>query len=145
MNCTFCRVLAGELPSSKILERDTVVAFLDVHPINQGHTLIVPRRHVESFTELTPTESAEILEAAKVVGVHLKSALTGAEGVTLSLADGAVAGQEVPHAHLHVIPRRVGAGFGWKFPEGYGEKSPRETLDGVAKLIRNSIDGNKTS
>ncbi len=70
----------------------------------------------------------------------LKRVLPGCEGVTLSLADGIAAGQEVPHAHLHVIPRREGDGLGWKFPPGYSEiPTEREKLDAVARLLRESI------
>lgn len=137
MSCTFCRVMSGELPSSKILERDLVIAFLDIHPIGEGHTLIVPKRHVQSFTDLTPEERAAMFEAAQVVANKLKTTLSWCRGVTLSLADGVEAGQEVPHAHLHVIPRRAGDGFGWKFPDGYG-RATKEALDAVAGVLRES-------
>jgi histidine triad (HIT) family protein len=52
--CVFCRILEGQLPSSPVLDSDLVVAFLDIHPVNPGHTLVLPRRHVESFTDLSP-------------------------------------------------------------------------------------------
>ena len=140
MNCTFCRILKNELTSSRVYEDEHTFAFLDIHPISQGHTVVVPKRHVESYTHLSPEEVSRIAQVGRIVAEHLKSTLEGCEGVSLSLADGVSAGQEVPHAHLHVIPRRHGDGFGWKFPPGYSsEAAPRDQLDLVAALVRGSI------
>ena len=141
MNCTFCKILNQELPASRIIEDKHNLAFLDIHPVSSGHTLIIPRRHVESFTDLTKEEVTQLFEMGKVVASHLKNVVEDCGGVNLSLADGAVAGQEVPHAHLHVIPRKEGDGFGWKFPPGYSEKAaPREDLERIAALLKNSIE-----
>jgi histidine triad (HIT) family protein len=146
MNCTFCRILNNELASSRVYEDEHIVAFLDIHPISQGHTLVVPRRHVESYTDLSREEVSQLAQVGRLVAAHLKSAVEGCEGVSLSLADGTSAGQEVPHAHLHVIPRRRGDGFGWKFPPGYSsEAAPRDQLDSVAALVRDSIDNGRGS
>jgi len=139
MNCTFCRILSNDLASSLVYEDAHTIAFLDIHPISEGHTLIVPRRHAESYTALTDEEVSQLAQSGKVVAQLLKTRLAGCEGVSFSLADGAVAGQEVPPAHLHVIPRRKGDGFGWKFPPGYSSAPlARDQLDAVAALIRNS-------
>lgn len=144
MNCTFCRILNNELPSSRLYEDELTVAFLDIHPISQGHTLIVPRRHVESYTDLSSAELSHLAQTGRLVAAHLKSAIAGCEGISLSLADGTSAGQEVPHAHLHVIPRRHGDGFGWKFPPGYSaEATSRLQLDSVAAMLRESIVRNR--
>ena len=146
MNCTFCRILNNELSSSRVYEDEHTVAFLDIRPIAQGHTLVVPRRHVESYTDLSSEEVAQLAQAGRLVAAHLKSAVEGCEGVSLSLADGMSAGQEVPHAHLHVIPRRRGDGFGWKFPPGYSsEAAPPDQLDSVAALVRRSIGNGRRS
>lgn len=140
MNCTFCRILNNELPSSRVYEDEYTLAFLDIHPIAQGHTLVVPRRHVESYTDLSPEEVAQLAQVGRLIAAHLKSAVEECEGISLSLADGTSAGQEVPHAHLHVIPRRRGDGFGWQFPPGYSsEAAPRNQLDSAAALVRDSI------
>ena len=140
MNCNFCRILSNELSSSRVYEDEHTLAFLDIHPISQGHTLVVPRRHVESFTDLSLEEVTQLALAGRLVAAHLKSAVEGCEGISLSLADGTSAGQEVPHAHLHVIPRRRGDGFGWRFPSEYSsEEAPRDQLDSVAALVRDSI------
>ena len=146
MNCVFCRILNNELSSSRVVEDEHTVAFLDIHPISPGHTLVVPRRHVESYTDLSSEEVAQLAQAGRLVAAHLKMTLAGCEGVSLSLADGTSAGQEVPHAHLHVIPRRRGDGFGWKFPPGYSaEAAPRDQLEAVAALLRDSIRTGRAS
>ena len=138
--CPFCRILNDELPSSRVVEDEHVVAFLDIHPVAQGHTLVVPRRHVESFTDLSSDEVAQLAQAGRLVAAHLKLVVEGCEGISLALADGESAGQDVPHVHLHVIPRRRGDGFGWKLPPGYGlQAAPREQLNSVAALVRDSI------
>lgn len=137
-DCVFCRILAGEVDSSRVLEDELVVAFLDTGPINQGHTLVVPRRHVRAFTDLTPDEVRELVFSAQRVAAALKKVLPGCEGVTLSLADGEVAGQEVPHAHLHVIPRYAGDGFGWR---RHGQPGDRAALDAIASRIEGALSG----
>jgi len=130
--CTFCRILAGELPSSAVLESELVVAFLDIRPANPGHTLVMPRRHVVSFTDLTTAEVQELALCGQRVAAALKRGFDACEAVTFSLADGAAAGQDVPHAHLHVIPRRTGDRFGWR---AAGDLEGRETLDSVAHQL----------
>jgi len=134
--CVFCRILAGELPSSPVLDGDLVVAFLDIHPWNPGHTLVVPRRHVESFTELSPNEVEQMALCGQRIATALKRGLDECEAVTVSLADGAAAGQDVPHTHLHVVPRRTGDGLGWR---AAGQPQSRETLDAIASQLRTAL------
>lgn len=131
--CVFCRILAGELPSSPVLDSDLVVAFLDIHPANPGHTLVLPRRHVASFTDLTASEVEQLALCGQRVAAALKQGFDSCEAVTFSVADGAAAGQDVPHTHLPVIPRRTGDGFGWRAAGGLQE---RRTLDATASQIR---------
>lgn len=135
--CVFCRILAGELPVSLVLDDDLVVAFLDIHPWNPGHTLVLPRRHVESFTDLSPLELEQLGRCGQRIATAMKQGLEGCEAVTLSLADGAAAGQDVPHAHLHVVPRRQGDGLGWRAPS---QLEDRETLDAIAAQLRATLD-----
>jgi diadenosine tetraphosphate (Ap4A) HIT family hydrolase len=131
--CVFCRILSGELSSSPVLDSDLVVAFLDIRPWNPGHTLVLPRRHVESFTDLTSTEVEQLALCGQRIATAFKQGLDGCEAVTLSLADGAAAGQDVPHTHLHVVPRRTGDGLGWREA---GRLQDRDTLDAIASRLR---------
>ena len=134
--CVFCRILAGELPSSLVLDNDLIVAFLDIRPANPGHTLVLPRRHVESFTELSPMEVEQLALCGQRIAAALKQGFDGCEAVTFSLADGAAAGQDVPHTHLHVVPRRAGDGLGWR---AAGQLQARETLDASASQLRTAL------
>ena len=134
--CVFCRIIAGELPSSQVLDSDLVVAFLDIHPWNPGHTLVLPRRHVESFTELSPIEVEQLALYGQRIAIALKQGFDECEAITFSLADGAAAGQDVPHTHLHVVPRRTGDGLGWR---AAGQREDRETLDAIASHLKTAL------
>lgn len=103
MDCLFCRILAGEIPSKKVYEDEVAYAFLDIGPWQVGHTLVIPKRHVADVLSDDAVLS-EIGPAVARVGRHLKEAL-GAEACNIVSNAGAVAGQEVFHAHVHVIPR----------------------------------------
>jgi histidine triad (HIT) family protein len=137
MSCVFCQILSNEAPASVVLESHLVVAFLDIRPASAGHTLVVPRRHAESFTELTAAEVAEVALCSQRVATALKRGAVPCDGITFSLADGAAAGQDVPHAHLHVIPRRVADGLGWR---ASGQLAQRGALDEVAGHIRKALE-----
>ena len=82
--CVFCRILAGQLPSSPVLDSDLIVAFLDIHPWNPGHTLVLPRRHVESFTELRSMEVEQLARCGQRIAAALKRGVDWCEAVTLS-------------------------------------------------------------
>ncbi|MGC9018791.1 MAG: HIT family protein [Candidatus Bipolaricaulaceae bacterium] len=109
MNCPFCRIAQGELFAHLIYADDLVLAFLDAAPMAPGHTLVVPRAHVERFTELSEEQAGHLFTVAVRVGRALKEVLE-APGFTVGLNDGVVAGQGVPHVHLHLIPRFPGDG-----------------------------------
>ena len=136
--CIFCRIISGELSSARIAENELAVAFLDIRPINRGHALVVPRRHVASFADLSDAESAAVFRLIRELACALKSELPECAGFTLSAADGEAAGQEVPHAHFHVIPRSAGDGFGWR---RFGALAGAEALDETAALIRRGMPG----
>lgn len=102
-SCLFCRIVAGEVPSRRIYADDHAVAFLDIGPWHRGHSLVVPRRHVPDLITGAPA-LAEIAPAVDAVARLLVSRLA-ADGVNLLSSTGAVAGQEVFHLHVHVVPR----------------------------------------
>ncbi|WP_075090906.1 HIT family protein [Haloferula sp. BvORR071] len=133
--CTFCRIISGELSSARVGENELAIAFLDIRPVHRGHTLVVPRRHVPSFGDLTDSESSAVFRLIREVSSALKSELSECAGITLSAADGEAAGQEVFHAHFHVIPRSSGDDFGWR---RLGTAANPEELNATASLIRRS-------
>ncbi|MBI2551941.1 HIT family protein [Candidatus Uhrbacteria bacterium] len=109
-DCIFCKIISGELPSAKVYENDAVVAFLDIHPVRPGHTLVVPKIHCENLMDCNPEALSAMMEAAQKVARAVVSG-TGAEGFNLGVNNGAAAGQVIFHLHLHIIPRSRGDGL----------------------------------
>jgi histidine triad (HIT) family protein len=139
--CIFCDILAGKQPASMVYRDEICSAFMDIQPVNPGHTLIVPNYHVASLADLDAETGGHLFAAAQRVATGLQAvAAQGGglrcEGVNLFLADGEAAGQEVFHVHLHVIPRFRGDGFGFRFGPSYGQRPSRGELDGIAAKIR---------
>lgn len=136
-DCLFCKIVAGKIPSNKIYEDDSVFAFLDINPASEGHTLVLPKKHFNSFTEMDSGEVASLFEAVRKLTSAVEKAFS-AEGSNIGINNGKVAGQEVPHTHVHIIPRKRGDG-------GRGVKSivwtePDTTnLEEVAKKIRRAL------
>ncbi|MFE3291752.1 HIT family protein [Rhodococcus sp. NPDC059234] len=146
-HCIFCAIIAREAEASIVYEDEHTVAFMDIRPFTPGHLLVVPRRHAVGLAQLDPQDGGRIF----AVGQRLAAALRGdrtdptgmpadgprADGVNLFLADGAVAGQEVFHVHLHVIPRTPGDGFGLR---GRPVSARRPDLDYLAGALRRRLD-----
>lgn len=105
--CVFCKIINGEIPCFKLYENGFVTCFLDISQATKGHTLIVPKKHVENVFSLNEEEASEIMKAAVIVSNLLKEKL-GVENVNLLNNSGSLAGQTVMHFHLHVIPRYEG-------------------------------------
>ena len=103
MDCLFCAIVAGEIPSRAVYADDAAYAFLDINPWHRGHTVLVPRRHVADLLEL-PEGLGEIAPAISATSRLLVDRL-GAAGLNLLSNAGAAAGQEVFHLHVHLIPR----------------------------------------
>ena len=110
MNCIFCKIIAGEIPSFKIHEDDNFIAILDRFPSSPGHALIIPKRHAADMFELTPAEAAAIIPLAQKLGSKIKSTLQ-ADGLNIIQNNGSAARQEVMHYHMHLIPRYSGDGL----------------------------------
>lgn len=133
--CVFCEIIAGRSPASVVHRDEDMVAFLDIQPVNEGHTLVVPRRHAALFGDLDARSAAAIWSTGLRIAAGLRRSGLRCQGVNLLVADGEAAGQEVAHVHLHVLPRWNGDGFGFRFPARYTERPLREQLDDVAARI----------
>jgi histidine triad (HIT) family protein len=107
VSCLFCAIVAGEVPARRVHEDEHAVAFLDVAPIHRGHTLVVPRRHVDSLLDGAPA-MAEIGNCVDATARLLVERLD-ADGLNVVSSAGAVAGQEVFHLHVHLLPRYADA------------------------------------
>lgn len=103
-DCVFCKIIKGEIPCARVYEDDQVLAFLDIAPFNFGHTLVIPKEHHHSCTTVPAATLGAMMAVAARIGAALQRAVK-AEGFNLFLNNGRCAGQEVPHAHLHVVPR----------------------------------------
>lgn len=103
MDCLFCAIIAGDIPSRQVYSDSSAVAFLDINPWHRGHTLVVPRRHVDDVLS-DSSALAEISDAIGATGRVLMDRLK-ADGMNLLVNTGAVSGQEVFHLHVHLIPR----------------------------------------
>ena len=137
--CVFCRIVEGKEQASFVAQGSDAVAFLDLHPINEGHTLIVPRKHAASIAEVDEVAAVAMWSLARRVAAGLRTSGLRCEGVNLFLADGAGAGQDVFHSHVHVIPRWQGDGFRIEFPPHYGAAAERKALDDVAARLRKRL------
>ena len=102
--CVFCRIIRGELPAHKVYEDERVLAFLDIHPSAPGHTLIIPKVHEERIEDLSEEEAEAIFKVLHRLTGRIQAAVD-AQSSTIGLNNGHESGQEVPHVHIHVIPR----------------------------------------
>ena len=113
-SCIFCRLVRGEIPSTRIYEDEHVLAFLDIGPIIKGHTLVIPKAHHDPLTALPADLLARVMQVVQRVAAAQLSGL-GADGVNVHQSNGAAAGQVVPHVHFHVIPRFADDGHRWNW------------------------------
>ena len=138
-DCVFCKIAQGLAPANVVYSEERVMAFLDVQPVNPGHTLVIPKTHAKDLSELKPEVGGQMFKAAMVVAGYLRRSGLKCEGVNFFLADGEAAFQEVFHVHLHVIPRFGGDGFGLEFGPNYGKRPDRIELNTIAAQIRRAI------
>jgi diadenosine tetraphosphate (Ap4A) HIT family hydrolase len=144
VSCIFCEIVAGRASASIVYRDDSVCAFSDIRPINAGHLLVIPNEHAADLSELPPATGAHMFEVGQRLASALRRSEVRCEGVNLFLADGVVAGQEVFHAHLHVLPRFDGDGFGLQYAPDYPNFPPRATLDAVAASVRAALTPGRT-
>jgi len=134
MDCIFCKIVAGEIPSHKIYEDQDVLAFLDISPVHPGHALVIPKKHFDNLEEIDEASLAKVMNVVKKIGVALKAGL-GYEGYNVQLNNDPVAGRIVPHLHFHLIPRLKDDGLRL-WPQGKYEPGQAEE---VAEKIKKAI------
>ena len=106
-NCLFCKIVKGEIDSEKIYENENILAFLDAFPSTKGHTLIISKKHYENIFDIPKDVLKDGAEVTQKIAFLLKEKL-GAEGINLLNNNNKIAEQEVPHYHMHIIPRYKG-------------------------------------
>jgi histidine triad (HIT) family protein len=143
-DCIFCQIIAGEAEASVVYRDETCIAFMDLHAVNPGHALVVPLAHHEYLHQVPPDTAGQMIRVAQRIGRALRRSHGEGEivceGLNLFVADGRPAGQDVPHAHLHVIPRARDDGFGLRLPPDYGRAYSRRRLDATAERIREAME-----
>lgn len=133
-DCIFCKIVKNELPAEIVYEDDKVIAFLDIKPVNPGHTLVIPKKHFENIHDTPDEMVGKLAIAAKKIAGAIQTNL-GAGGVNIGMNNGAAAGQLVFHAHIHVMPRYGKDSF--KLWSGKEYKSGER--EAVAAKIRSSL------
>ncbi|KAK2757680.1 Adenosine 5'-monophosphoramidase [Arachnomyces sp. PD_36] len=119
--CIFCKIIKGDIPSLKLFESDTVLAFLDIQPLSKGHALVIPKFHGAKLTDIPDKDLSELLPVAKKLAIA-----SGAENYNILQNNGRPAHQVVDHVHFHMIPKpneKEGLGISWP-----GTEPSKETL-----------------
>lgn len=134
-DCVFCQIVAGKIPCAKLYETEAVLAFLDIAPVRKGHALVLPKAHHPALWDLPSGLGEELLAALQAVGRGVMEA-TEAEGLNVGMNNHAAAGQLVPHAHFHLIPRHGGDGLSLWAQSSYADQAE---MAGLAQAIRAKI------
>ena len=132
MSCLFCDILDGKKDGHFLYEDDSHVAFLDKYPIDVGHSLVIPRKHYEKITDMTPEDVGTIFALVPKIANAILDA-TGADAFSIGQNNGRAAKQIVPHVHIHIIPRYNHKGTVWT----KRQISNDDELSELAKKIRN--------
>lgn len=139
MICIFCKIIKGEASGSFVYRDEVCTAFLDIHPINSGHVLVVPNEHIESVDQLLDVTASKMFNVARKILKALKISEIRMDGANIFLSNGEAAGQEVPHCHIHIVPRYMSDGqrIGFKHQSNVS----RETLNQIAQTIKMNLQG----
>lgn len=134
-DCIFCKIASGQIPALKIFEDDVVVAFIDIGPISEGHTLVVPRQHVERVHSCPPELLGKVWTRLDKIASAVASAMDS-DGYNVLCNNGRAAGQVVEHLHFHIIPRRTGDGVFTQWPSF---KYPQGKAETIAEKIKSKL------
>ncbi|MBI4133784.1 HIT family protein [Candidatus Uhrbacteria bacterium] len=132
--CIFCEIIKGGIPSHRVFETDSVLAFLDIHPTNPGHTIVVPKVHHAAYSEAPDEVLADLARTVKQIAPAITQAVS-ASAWNLIVNNGRDSGQIIFHTHWHIVPRFADDGFRhWKGKAEYEEQLPQ-----VAEKIRTAL------
>jgi histidine triad (HIT) family protein len=131
-DCVFCRIVAGQIPSTRVYEDEHTLAFMDIGHVNPGHTLVAVKKHAANLYELDEAQAAAVARATVKISKAIKAAFQP-EGLSVYQANGKPAGQTVFHYHVHLLPRHAGDGMELTWPV---KNPPREQLEGYAGKIK---------
>lgn len=133
--CIFCKIASGEIPCTKVYEDEETLAFLDIKPVNIGHTLIIPKEHYKNIYETPEKVLSEMMSIGKKISIALKSALN-ADGINVTMNNDSSAGQVIFHSHIHIIPRIENDGFPvWRGKRDYIDGEKEKVAEKIKKEI----------
>jgi histidine triad (HIT) family protein len=135
--CIFCQIISKKIPAKIVYEDDNSIAFLDINPINPGHTIIIPKEHSETILDINPENLSKLIQAVKIVSEAVTKALN-ADGVNVMQNNKEIAGQGVPHIHFHVIPRFNEDGVQYFFGS-QTKKMDEKKLEEIANKIKINV------
>jgi histidine triad (HIT) family protein len=131
-DCVFCKIVAGQIPSTQVYEDEHTVAFMDIGQVNPGHVLVAVKKHADNLYALDEAQAAAVARASARVARAIRDAFKP-EGLSVYQANGKAAGQTVFHYHVHLLPRHAGDGMELTWPV---KNPPRELLEDYAGKIR---------
>ena len=134
-NCIFCKIIAGDIPCHKIFENGEVLAFLDVNPLSDGHTLVIPKSHFPKVDQCPSKTLSSIAARLDKIAAAVVAA-TGCDGYNILCNNGKAAGQLVEHVHFHVIPRKSGDGIFTQWP---AKDYTQGQAEAMAEKIRKNL------
>ena len=138
-DCIFCKIVTKQIPSTIVYEDEEIIAFLDIRPITPGHTLVIPKHHSSGLEDLDPELGGRLFQVAGRIAAALRKSDIRSEGINVWLADGKAAFQEIPHIHIHVIPRFEGDGIRIQAGPNYGTTPLAEEMQRQGKEIRKAL------
>ena len=134
-DCLFCKIVAGDIPATKVFEDDSTVAFMDIGPLAEGHVLVIPTGHYETIDQMPADEAGAMLKHLPALTKAVLAA-TACQGVNVLQNNGTVAHQVIMHVHFHIIPRNPGDEFHFNWPAG---AYPPGRADPLAEAIRQHL------
>jgi len=134
-NCLFCKIIAGKIPCAKVYENQHVLAFLDIGPVNKGHTLVIPKEHYKNLMETPDEVMKELIVVAKKISKSIIKAVK-ADGINLGISNEKAAGQVIFHTHIHLMPRYENDGFK-HWPQGkYNEGEMESVKNKIVSFLK---------
>jgi histidine triad (HIT) family protein len=137
-HCTFCDLIRGAAEVSVCHEDSDAIAFMDIQPVNNGHVLVIPREHYESLLDVPEEIGLHLFKVTMRLANAVRH-VTGCDDLNIVVNSGAAAGQDEPHYHVHIIPRREGDGFDIPLPFNGSEMPDRTVLDAYAARIISAL------
>ena len=134
-DCLFCKIIAGQIPSTKVYEDEHTYAFLDINPTNIGHTLVVPKEHFENIFDISDEALTHVTRTVKKLSGPIQKAV-GADAINIISNNGRAAGQIIFHSHTHIVPRFETDGFRhWQGKRKYETGEEKKVAEKIQKEL----------